>query len=217
MKRALLFLLSISAFGAAIDLKVTPSSRTNATVSTFYTVGEGFLLTRHLKLEAKLSDGRSREYELILLFDRATGCFQSVVGLWPELRPNPLGSFTGKQAAVYSSAEGIVVFFLDMGRLDVLDSKQNAFGLDDAENQSLARARQVTTESPKDMSPAWRQVPLTLSTEFWAPPFSAIRGAIKILGVSKTGKGWTLLIQGQWKVQLTLNEKYEVVSAEKVQ
>ena len=89
--------------------------------------------------------------------------------------------------------------------------------MDDAENKAVRVARRSTTEFVRDIAPIPHTVLLReLANGLWIAPNHADFGPLKILEVLRDEEHWNLLIEGQWKLRLVVNDSYELVRSQRV-
>jgi hypothetical protein len=115
----------------------------------------------------------------------------------------------------------LVVFSDSPPRLFVRESFSHADSLDEAETKAL---REATDELDYDAekrgtlgSKQWTTVSLLkLTMDFFLPKYSAGPSKAKLIGVSRREGNREILIEGQWKEKVVLNDKYEIVAMERI-
>jgi hypothetical protein len=102
-------------------------------------------------------------------------------------------------------------------RISITESFEHADSLSDATVRALQSATLMLGEIERGTGGAYekrfKEISLSaLGPDFLSPKLSAAFGPIKLVGVSKLPSGWEILVEGQWKAKLTLNDKYELTS-----
>jgi hypothetical protein len=204
--------------GATGELKVETSSRFNSTITAFNRLGEAILPARYLLADRPSSNSTTRTYGLFVIVDTSTERFQWMLLEPPSGMPEGLirQGFEGGALAAHTSPDGVVIFNVGPGRLNILDAPGQARDLEDAETKALKAAAQAPGSELGEMSPRWRTVPLLGLDGFWALPLHANSGPLKILAVSRQEDGWNVLIEGQWKEMITLDGKYQLLKMQRV-
>jgi hypothetical protein len=67
------------------------------------------------------------------------------------------------------------------------------------------------TGGPKS---SWIQA---LGEEFATEPGNSVMGPVNLLGVPRKDGNWIITASGRWKAEVVLDDKYEVVSARRVE
>jgi hypothetical protein len=221
MNNALIWMtLTTIATVAGGDLNPIPFTRGDHGISAITANGEVILAGREMLLDVTYPSGRAAKGDILVLFDKATGLF-----LWQYHALNPRESQTPQLAArltdtsrVYVGNDRLVVFTCRATPLYVLESSERADSLDDAEAKSLQAAREQLKEIEGNGHGRAKpyEVSLPLPRDFFAPPFSAAPGKATITEVSRKDGKWELLLVGQWKAKVILDDKYQPISWERV-
>jgi hypothetical protein len=118
---------------------------------------------------------------------------------------------------IYVAADRLAVFSGGTQVMFVRDSLERASSLDDAQTKAFREAEaelgSMETSPPRRH---FKEVPLPLPLDFFAPKYSAAPAKSRLIGVLRQDGKWTIIVEGQWKVRITLDDKYEVISTERV-
>lgn len=186
-------------------------------------LGEVVISAREMLVDITYNDGRPRKGAIAILFDPATGHYLWEFGL--VIKDEKTSTMTrnyGTNARVHIAGGALVHFAYRPPFLAAHESSGKAGSLDDAEAKSLAEA---TAQLPaKIVGRKDDRVVVNLGQvmpqEFFmagpGPDPSPIRGPGRIVSVSHKGNTWEFVLQGRWQQKITLDNKYRVTSAVRV-
>ena len=215
-----LLLVSTALFCAAQPRKVQPVAFTKSdkAVAAASRDGEILLLGREQMVEVVYPSGRKPRPEVLVLFDRRSGLFLWEFGEPGDRHQSPriADAFGRGGMLAYVDAHLLVTLRLLENAIPSIlihESSETADGIDAAESKSL---EQVADNIPKLASgehwKTYHEISLrSVDREFLGPKFSVVNGPIKLLSVSRTSKGWEIVIKGQWTEKLVLDEQFSLV------
>lgn len=218
--------LAISAMAQDVQLRpieVRPVSKAIHAVRTVEGKDEADvqLLVGSVLLEVKMPRGRSDKAELFVLFDPATGFYQwfFTTSIEPT-RSVYLADFTSPSGhkVAYADKEGLTVFEAGWPALGVRESRARAQSLDEAQAKSLREAAAWLPDFERGDKAKWREISLlSLGRDLEAAKGHEEAGPMKMLQVSKQNGNWVVAIQAQWKEEIILNDKFELVGMTRVE
>jgi len=211
-----------TALGA--DVKPVPFTRQEGTIKGTTKNGDTLLGSREMVVDVA-EPGRSpgSKGQLFILFDKPTGLFFWQYGpLSPsgDLKPRIATMRGGPESKIDVRDDQIVLFlFRDSPpRLFVEASTRHADSLADAETKAL---REIADQPAQ---PGGKEVSLPLPQDFFYrmdpthPGVTATSYAdpSKLTGVAQKDGNWEVLLENHWKAKLILNDKYDLVSWERI-
>jgi hypothetical protein len=204
-------------------LKPVPFTTSDHGIHASTKLGDATADGRELLVDATYPSGRNGKGGVFVLFDKASGFFiwyYREIGKNEPQSPGMVETFTS-DSIPYVADDRLVVFLKRDSDISVRESFERADSLDDSMSRALKSAADLLGEiergSQGSYYKSFKDVPLTpLGRDFLGPKLSAAFGPIKLLSVSKLPSGWDILVQGQWKAKLTLNDKYETTGWEKI-
>jgi hypothetical protein len=192
------------------------------------------LQVREVWLNARMPNGHSEGGSLLVLFDPERKLFQwrLVTG---QLAPGQVRRPTPGESALppefevgarmaYVTRDAFVTFTIMPSCLYVFESRDRADNLNEATTASLKAAEaslpEYATHGPSygkavDLSPQ-------LMLSFFQGPEGAgsasvpVIGGARIVDVSRQNGEWKIVVQGQWKEKIVLNDKFELISMTRV-
>lgn len=219
MRYELLVLILAACLCHAESRKVQPVAFTKSdkAVPADSKIGKVFLQGREQMVEVVYPSGREPRPEVLVLFDRGSGVF-----LWEYVEPGDRHQTPGIADAfgrgygiAYADEHRLLTFTIKSGPSPIFihESSETADGLDDAESMALQQvADNIAKLASGEHWKTYHEVSLrSLEREFLGPKFSAVNGPIKLVGVSRTSKGWEIVIKGQWTEKLVLDEQFNLV------
>ena len=220
---------------AAGDLKPDPLGRMDRTISAYIPAGRMDFPTREILVEGSYPSGRPNRGNLLIVFDPSTGHFLWVYDIYwapqellrepgrlplHELRLTKSMQFDNK--ALYIYKDQIVAFTVGGGPLGIYirESAETAKDLNDAENRSVRKATAELAAFEEDRMHGWRKV--ELSKHFGQDFLSQKNGPSGIVGLPRLfdvarDDNWEIVLKGNWKAKITVNDKYDVVKVERVE
>jgi hypothetical protein len=194
------------------ELKHRLNGRWEESLSASSPWGTVVLQVRDISLEGTYPDGRPLKSGLLLLFDRSSHCF-----FWEHsLGIERAAGFRDGLLAAYASKQHLTVFRVLPGMLTIYvwDAADKADSLDDADVKAIEMARSRVGTPQSRQWYGWHEVSLTrvLGRDFISPRDSAApSGPLRIVSISRPEDNWEVVLDGQWKEKVTLNDRYEVV------
>ena len=215
------------AMAASGELRSIPSARTEQAISAYTPIGPMLLPAREILVEGKYPDGKPALGNLLILFDPASSRFlwschtfwaptglRGVHGPLPPHKLHLMGSLQNGQAAVYADMEHLTVFWFSLNvEVYVRESSGKADSLNDAEKQALQEATNLLSILENNQMYGWKTVSLSkeLGRDFTSPKDSVLPGSARFFGVARKDDHWQIILKGQWKEQITLDDKFDFV------
>ncbi len=210
------------------ELKPIPSARMDRAIPALTPIGRMLIPAREILVEGTYPDGKPLLGNLLIRFDPSTGYFLldcsiyiapfEYRGIEGRLPPHKLSMIDGRQkypgsTVVYADKDSLTAFDAVVNRILIREATQKANSLDDAENKAFRQALNQLGILEHDGAYGFQRVSLweKLGRDFFAPKDSVLIGGFSFLDVVRKDGGWDILLKGQWKEQLTLDDKYEVV------
>jgi hypothetical protein len=221
MRHALLFacVLATRGFGGDQALRPIPSHAVAQAVRAFRlqadgTTEETSIQAHSVMLDATMPSGAARKTNLFVLFDPAAGFYQWFFGIAYDIeQPTDFGMLTSGEMIAYTTKGGLTLFRVGGGRLGVRESRARAGSADAAVAQSLREATAWLPDFERGDEANWKGISLRklLGADFLAAKGHAELGPLKLVQVSFQDGKWHVIVQGQWKEELVLDSKLEVV------
>ncbi len=228
------FVMAISALAieqaSAGELHALASMRAEGAVSVATPSGRTSFPAREVVLQGRNSDGRPAEANLFVVFDPGTGLFRWSCSLSSPSGTPRLFILEGakRDGGTYDFAEKDRIVGFGVGpappEIHIREFTVRATSLDDAENKSVQELVSQMDAMLTIRAYGWRIVPLlkalggpVAAHDFLAPTYSAQIGHIKIVDISRNVGKWEIVLEGQWKANLILNDRYEIVKLERAQ
>lgn len=192
---------------------MTPISTTryDHAVSAKTDLGDIVIATREMLVDVTYTDGRPRKGALLIFFNSSSGRYLWQFGLVPQRKKtSTMTRHYGTTVLVHAAGDRLVLFGFT-GSLVIHESLGKANGIEDAEAKALAEA---TSRLPAKLTGRTDDRVIInlgklLPLRFFAAERSPIVGPMKILDISHNNGGWELILQGQWKEKITLDNKYQ--------
>ena len=187
--------------------------------------GEVGIELRELRVDAAGPSGKPLQERIVLLFEPKSGAYSwyAIGDYWPEAdTPRQMQILKG-ECAVFFQDQSLVVFMGGISpKLYIRDFQGHASDMDDAETKALSLAAELHTPPDKeDEEKTWHVVRMTsLNRDFVTPPESPVGGPTpKVTEVQwdKDSERWSVTLQARWTAVVTLDAKYNEISAQKLE
>jgi hypothetical protein len=182
--------------------------------------GDSAITAREMLVDVAYTDGRPRKGAVAIFYDADSGFY-----MW-EFGPVPMTEQTstmtrgyGSTGFVYKAGDRLIVFGWYWNTLVIHESSTRAHGLDDAEAKALDEA---TGSLPKKLVHKTDDRVVIDTAKLFprdfplACPLCSGPAQMKVLDVTHKGNTWEVTLQGQWKQQITLDNKYQVTGTSRV-
>ncbi len=222
MKPVLTCCVAIASVLTAAENRLTPigSTKHDRGLPAKGDLGDSSITSREMLVDISYVDGRPRKGAFVVFFDAYSGRY-----LWEfgpvnqrEARSYMTAGY-GTLGFVHIAADRLVLFAFARPFLVVHESFGKANSLDDAEAKALAEA---TGRLPAKLR-GQKDDRVVIELSKWLPRefFLACDvcsgpGPSLVLNTTHKGNTWELILQGQWKQRVTLNNKYEVTGTARI-
>ncbi len=214
-------LLAAPVIAAAQNSSIQPiaSTRVNKAIDAYSNTGDVVLAAREMLVDLKMPSGRVGKGGFLILFDPTGGYYFWSLD-WDPSNHSMRSMIDNIRTRPYVARDRLAIIYVVLHSVVVQESTRKAATMDAAEAKSLeeAKAQLGDFETPTKVWATYRQISLiqAIGDDFLAPPMSSIFGPVTILNIVQQEGKWHITLEGQWKAELILNDKYEVVDKQRL-
>jgi hypothetical protein len=189
-------------------------------------LGSAVITARETVVDEMYPGGQKDRGVLVVLFDNASGFYLWLyygLGVTTPLTPARMDPLASEEVIPFVADDRLVLFQKNPTGVWIQESFERAASPSDAMQRSLRSASEMLGEIGKGLQgsreQSFKTVRFTavLGEEFITAPARPILGPLKLISVSKVDSGWEIVAEGRWKAKFTLNDKYEVTGAVRIQ
>lgn len=208
----------------AQSISARAGTRFDRGVSTASSRGPITATVRSLDADVTYVNGKSALGYVAILYEPSSRAYlwmyrevapaKVATGERPHLR-HPNEFMRGWTAVI--SDQRIVLFSADAFGVSVLESPpEAATDLGDAERRAFLAARSQLRLLAVGGGPIPIRPRIELPKEFSFPPFSPMPKSMKLSSVTRVGTTWELVLECQWREKVVLDDRYRMVSHQKL-
>jgi hypothetical protein len=216
---SVLILTFAARFAWADEIRPIRTTQTDRAITASTNAGEVQLEARELQVEVLRPGDKKSTGALLVVFDRSSGLFARRFA-WIPHYPGGFSIMANflSWSKVYLTADKIVFFTNFSGGVSIREFTGKATSMDEAETRALSDSiGDLTDYVGKSTSGPGFSFDHHLGEDFSFEPGSSFRRPTRILGISQRDGKWEITVVGRGKAKVTLNEKYEVTTTERVQ
>jgi hypothetical protein len=226
-RRALLVTSSLAALATVswgADLKPQASESRARTFALKTGQGEQTQISvREALVTGKRADGGRVRGNLVVVFNPATNLFVWDFAAVPdEVKAlYQIDEIEARRRLVYADSTRLALFTVTVPPIDVYlrEASERAANADDADAKALRRASEQYESMRSDYMYGRRKVSLfkDLGYPFITPEHDVMSSRAKFNSVALIGGNWELVIEGQWKERIVLNDEFKLLGHERVE